>query len=124
MVGDYAVIGGLAAVHQWIRIGAYAVIGGMSGVENDVIPYGRVKGERAFLAGLNLVGLERGGIAKDQIKNLQRAFYELFGDEGTLEQRLERVEKDYAGDDLVMAVVRFAREKTRFPLCQPPRKAA
>ena len=52
-VGDFAVIGGLAAVHQFVRIGAYAVIGGMSGVESDVIPFGRVKGERAFLAGPN-----------------------------------------------------------------------
>lgn len=123
-VGDHAVIGGLAAVHQFVRIGEHAVIGGMSGVENDVIPFGRVKGERAFLAGLNLIGLERRGFTKDQIKLLQRAFNQLFGDEGTLEQRLESVEQDYAGEMLVMDVVRFARAKTRFPLCQPPKKVA
>jgi UDP-N-acetylglucosamine acyltransferase len=96
----------------------------MSGVENDVIPFGRVKGERAFLAGLNLIGLERRGFTKEQVKLLQRAFNQLFGDEGTLEQRLESVEQDYAGEMLVMDVVRFARAKTRFPLCQPPKKAA
>lgn len=123
-VGDYAVIGGLSAVHQFVRIGAHAVIGGMSGVENDVIPFGRVKGERAFLAGLNLVGLERRGFSKDQIKALQRAFNQLFGNEGTLEQRLESVSQDFAGDALVDGMIQFAREKTRFPLCQPPRKAA
>ncbi len=123
-VGDFAVIGGLAAVHQFVRIGAHAVIGGMSGVENDVIPFGRVKGERAFLAGLNLVGLERRGFTKEQIKMLQRAFNQLFGDEGTMEQRLETVEQDFRGNDLVQDVIRFAREKTRFPLCQPPKKAA
>jgi len=123
-VGDYAVIGGLAAVHQFIRIGAHAVIGGMSGVENDVIPYGRVKGERAYLAGLNLIGLERRGFTKDQIKALQRAFNQLFGGEGTLEQRLETVEQDYQQDRLVMDMIGFARAKTRFPLCQPPKKAA
>lgn len=123
-VGDYAVVGGLSAVHQFVRIGAHAVIGGMSAVDNDVIPYGRVKGERAFLAGLNLVGLERRGFTKDQIKTLQRAFNQLFGDEGTLEQRLEAVSQDYADESLVMDLVRFAREKTRFPLCQPPRSKA
>lgn len=124
VVGDHAVIGGLAAVHQFVRIGEHAVIGGMSGVENDVIPFGRVKGERAFLAGLNLIGLERRGFTREQVKLLQRAFNQLFGDEGTLEQRLESVEQDYAGEMLVMDVVRFARAKTRFPLCQPPKKAA
>lgn len=123
-VGDFVLIGGLSAVHQFVRIGSHAVIGGMSGVENDVIPYGRVKGERAFLAGLNLVGLERRGFDKDQIRLLQRAFNQMFGDEGTLDQRIETVESDYADNQLIMDMVRFAREKTRFPLCQPPKKAA
>lgn len=124
VLGDHAVIGGLSAVHQFVRIGEHAMIGGMTGVENDVIPYGRVKGERGFLAGLNLTGLERRGFTKDQIKMLQRAFNQLFGDEGTMEQRLETVESEFAAETLVMDLVRFARAKTRFPLCQPPKKAA
>lgn len=122
-VGDHALIGGLAAVHQFVRIGAYAVIGGMSGVESDVIPYGRVKGERAFLAGLNLIGLERNGFSKDQIKNLQRAFNELFGDEGTMDQRIEMVSNDFSSDNAVMQIIDFARSKNRFPLCTPLKKA-
>lgn len=123
-VGDFAIIGGLAAIHQFVRIGAYAIIGGMSGVENDVIPFGRVKGERAFLAGLNLIGLERQGFSKDEIKKLQRAFNRLFDDQGTFEQRIETVASEFSDDQLVMNVVQFAREKTRFSLCQPPRKVA
>lgn len=123
-VGDHAIIGGLSAVHQFVRIGAYAIIGGMSGVESDVIPFGRVKGERAFLAGLNLTGLERNGFDKDQIRSLQRAFNELFGEEGTLEQRIEMVSNDFANDPLVGQILDFARAKTRFPLCQPPKKVA
>jgi UDP-N-acetylglucosamine acyltransferase len=124
VVGDNVVIGGLSGVHQFVRIGEHAMIGGMTGVENDVIPYGRVKGERGFLAGLNLTGLERRGFTKDQIKILQRAFNQLFSEEGTLEQRLEDVEKEFSSEDLVMDLLRFARAKTRFPLCQPPKKAA
>lgn len=121
-VGDFAVLGGLSAVHQFIRIGAHAIIGGMSGVENDVIPYGRVKGERAFLAGLNLIGLERRGFSKVEIRKLQSAFNQMFGDEGTLEQRLDMVSQDYSNDNLVMSIIEFAREKTKFPLCQPRKK--
>ncbi len=123
-VGDHVIIGGLAGVHQFVRIGAYAVIGGASGVENDVIPFGRVKGERAHLAGLNFIGLERSGIEKEGIKALQRAFKELFNEEGTMEERLASVEKDFSQNELVMNVVQFARKKTRFPLCQPPKKEA
>lgn len=121
-VGDFAIIGGLSAVHQFVRIGDHAIIGGMSGVENDVIPYGRVKGERAFLAGLNLIGLERRGFDKDAIRALQRAFNQLFGEEGTLDQRIETVSQDYAGDETIMKIVEFAKAKTKFPLCQPQKK--
>lgn len=123
-VGDYAVIGGMSAVHQFVRIGDYAMIGGMSGVENDVIPYGRVKGERAFLAGLNLTGLERRGFEKEQIKVLQKAYNSLFASEGTLEERLQNVSESYRDQELVQCIIQFAKEKTRFPLCQPPRKAS
>ena len=118
-VGDHAIIGGLSAVHQFIRIGDHAIIGGMSGVESDVIPYGRVKGERAFLAGLNLIGLERRGFDKDQMRNLQRAYNQLFGDEGTLDERIEQVQSDFANDETVVKIVEFARAKDKFPLCQP-----
>jgi UDP-N-acetylglucosamine acyltransferase len=122
-VGDFAIIGGLAAVHQFVRIGPHAIIGGMSGVESDVIPYGRVKGERAHLAGLNLIGLERRGFSKGQLRNLQKAFAQLFADEGTMEQRIDSVSADFSADETVMGIIQFAREKSRFPLCQPPRKA-
>ena len=58
-VEDHAILGGLCAVHQFVRIGAHAFIGGMSGIEDDVIPFGMALGNRATLAGLNIVGLKR-----------------------------------------------------------------
>ncbi|MBN8521337.1 MAG: acyl-ACP--UDP-N-acetylglucosamine O-acyltransferase [Alphaproteobacteria bacterium] len=123
-VGDFVLIGGLAAIHQFVRIGSYAVIGGMSGVESDVIPYGRVKGDRASLAGLNLTGMERGGFSKDEIKIVQKAVNALFSDEGTFEERLSRLESEFREDPHVSAVLAFARQKERFGLCQPDIKRA
>jgi len=123
-VGDRVVIGGLAAVHQFIRIGAFAVIGGTSGVESDVIPFGRVKGDRAYLAGLNLVGLERGGFSKDQIKTMQKAVNQLFGENGTLEERVQELEKDFETDANIGQIIQFVRERNRFGLCQPQRAVA
>lgn len=123
-VGDHVLLGGLSAVHQFVRIGSFAVIGGMSGVESDVIPYGRVKGERAHLAGLNLVGLERGGFDKDTIKTLQKAMKQLFEGDGTMDERIESMTTAYANEKSVMEMIRFAREKERFGLCAPERRAA
>ena len=121
-LGDYVVIGGLSAVHQFIRIGSYSIVGGCSGVDSDVIPYGRVKGERASLVGLNLVGLERQGLARDDIRTLQKAFNQLFGSDGTMEQRLDALQKDFANDQIIGNIIAFAKAKTKFPLCQPPKK--
>ena len=121
-VGQYSVIGGLAAVHQFIRIGEYAMIGGMSGVESDVIPFGRVKGERASLAGLNLVGIDRQNYSKEDTRNLQKAFKTLFYGDGTFNERLERVEAAFPDNDNVKAIVEFSRNKDRFPICQPSTK--
>jgi len=119
IVGDRVLIGGLAAVHQFVRIGSFAVIGGMSGVESDVIPFGRVKGERASLAGLNLIGLERGGFSKEQIKVIQRAFKGIFDGEGNLDQRLDKVANENDSNELVSQIVDFARNREKFGLCQP-----
>jgi UDP-N-acetylglucosamine acyltransferase len=118
-VGDFAVIGGLAAVHQFVRIGEHAMIGGMSGVENDVIPYGMVKGERAHLAGLNIVGLERRGFTREDIHSLRRAYRLLFASEGTMAERLEDLSGTYKGHELVGSVVSFIRARESRALCQP-----
>lgn len=118
-VGDFAIIGGLSAIHQFARIGEHAMIGGMSGVENDVIPYGMVMGERARLAGLNLVGLERRGFAKPEVQKLMKAFKELFMGDGTFAARLQNLETTYANDELVMDMVEFAKKEASRPLCQP-----
>ncbi|MBP2312377.1 acyl-ACP--UDP-N-acetylglucosamine O-acyltransferase [Azospirillum soli] len=118
-LGDFVTIGGLSAVHQFVRIGSHAMIGGMSGVEKDVIPYGLVMGERARLAGLNLIGLERRGFQKDDIHALRAAYRMLFGPEGTFAERVDEVVRDFGEKTLVTDVLEFIRAKASRSLCQP-----
>ncbi|ALG71629.1 UDP-N-acetylglucosamine acyltransferase [Azospirillum thiophilum] len=118
-LGDYVIIGGLSAVRQFVRIGSHAMIGGMSGVENDVIPFGLVMGDRARLAGLNLVGLERRGFKKDDIHALRAAYRMLFGSEGTFAERVEEVGRDFGESALISDVLTFIRAKEARSLCQP-----
>jgi UDP-N-acetylglucosamine acyltransferase len=118
-VGDYAIIGGVAAVQQFVRIGAHAMIGGMSGVENDVIPYGMVKGERAHLAGLNLIGMERRGFKAEDVRALRSAYRMLFSPEGTMAERLEEVARLYGKEEHIASVVDFIRTRAGRPLCRP-----
>jgi UDP-N-acetylglucosamine acyltransferase len=120
IVGDGAFLGGLSAVRQRVRIGNNAMIGGMSGVENDVIPYGLVMGERAGLAGLNFTGLERLGFEKNDIQILRGMFKTIFeSDEGNFASRLETAMNEPNKNTLVERVLGFISEKPGAALCQP-----
>ena len=87
-VGHGVIIGGLAAVHQFVRIGDFAFVGGMTGVTKDLIPFGMVTGDRGSLDGLNLVGLKRRNVARENITQLRDIYKKLFtSNEGTLASR-------------------------------------
>lgn len=122
-VEDHAILGGLSAVHQWVRVGAYAFVGGMSGVENDVIPFGMALGNRANLAGLNIVGLKRQGFDREQIHALRKAYRLLFSQEGTLQERLDDVDKMFPADAAVQRIVGFMRAKADRAFCVPRSQA-
>lgn len=119
-VDDYAIIGGLAAVHQFVRIGKHAIVGGMSGVEHDVIPYGSVIGERASLAGLNLVGLKRRNFDRETIHALRTAYKMLFdADNGTLFERSSKVQEAFTKFAPVQEIIGFMEDKGSRSLCTP-----
>jgi len=117
---DHCIVAGLAAVHQNGRVGRCAFVGGLAAVVSDVIPYGLCWGNRARLEGLNLVGLKRRGFSREQINVLRAAYRELFADDGTFQDRVERVAEAYAASPHVMEIVDFIRAADR-PLCLPGR---
>jgi UDP-N-acetylglucosamine acyltransferase len=122
-VEDYVIIGGLSAVHQFSRIGRHAFVGGMSAVEGDIIPYGSVMGNRAYLAGLNIVGLKRRGFSRETIHNMRNAYRLLFAQEGTFAERLADVEELFKETKEVAEIVAFARVDSPRSLVMPNRGA-
>ncbi|MFQ5581458.1 MAG: acyl-ACP--UDP-N-acetylglucosamine O-acyltransferase [Mariprofundaceae bacterium] len=98
-IDDGAIIGGLAAIHQFVRIGRYTMMGGMCGVNKDVPPYCLVTGGyRAGLGGLNLVGLKRQGFSLKQVQRLKEMYRILLQESGKLDKRLDEA-SGVAGDD-------------------------
>ena len=123
-VGDYVIMGGGSALHQFARVGHHAFIGGLAGVENDVIPYGMALGNRANLAGLNLVGLKRRGFSREAIHDLRRAYRLLFAAEGTLKERVEDVAGEFAEHPQVHEILDFIRDGGERAICTPVDKSA
>jgi UDP-N-acetylglucosamine acyltransferase len=109
VVGEHAILGGLSAVQQFVRIGEYAFVGGLSAVVSDVIPYGMALGDRAHLGGLNIVGMKRRDMPRQQIHALRDAYRRLFFGDGTLKSRIEDVAETFAGDDNVQRITGFLR---------------
>ncbi len=118
-VGDFAIIGGGAAVIQFARVGAHSFLGGMSGLENDLIPYGMALGNRAYLSGLNIIGLQRRKFSRQDIHDLRRAYRLLFAAEGTLTERMEDVAVEFKDHATVMEIIDFIREGGKRSVCTP-----
>jgi len=74
LIEDHVHVSGLAAAHQFIRIGRLSFVSGLTGVAMDVAPYCTVAGARAELAGLNLVGLQRAGMNEEQVGRVKQAY--------------------------------------------------
>ena len=120
-VGNNVVIGGLSAVHQFVRIGGGAMIGGMSGVENDVIPFGLVMGERAHLAGINLVGMKRRNISRDEIHALRNFYKQVFENDGdnNFLNRVKEISQDFSQNSIIKEVINFINSETSRSFCKP-----
>ena len=76
-------------------------------------------GNRAYLGGLNLIGLKRRAFDRENLHNLRRAYRLLFAEEGTMAERVEDVAKEYADDENVMLIINFIRAHSDRGLCVP-----
>ncbi len=106
IIEDDVIIGGLAGIHQFVRIGRGAIIGALTMVTNDVIPFGLVQGPRGTLDGLNLIGLKRKGVDRSDITDLRVAFQILAQGEGTFQDRAKKL-KEETTNDYVDAIINF-----------------
>jgi len=122
VVQNKAIIGAMAVVLQFTHIGEGAMIGGMVGVSRDVIPFGIVM--HNSLNGLNLVGLQRAGVDKALIAELQAAYKDLFvSQEGLFSERLANIQNTYPKNPLIQKVVAFCQSPSKNGILQPERNA-
>ena len=112
-IEDKAVIGGLVAVHQFVKVGILSIVGGCSKVVQDIPPYSTCDGHPAKVFGLNLIGLRRHNIAGESIKQLDRAFKILFNEELTPKHALEKIEKEVKSTKEVSYLVDFIKNSER-----------
>ncbi|HET7232249.1 MAG TPA: acyl-ACP--UDP-N-acetylglucosamine O-acyltransferase [Longimicrobium sp.] len=93
-IGDWAIVGGLTPIHQFVRIGAHAFVGGATRVAKDVPPYVKAAGSPMQLYGLNSVGLQRRGFPEEVRRELKRAYRLFFASNHNVQQALQRAREE------------------------------
>lgn len=112
-VDDYAVVGGLAAVHQFSRIGRMSMIGGCSKVVRDIPPFMLADGNPAETRSINKVGLERNGVSEEAQTALKQAYRILFREGLAKQPSLAKVEQEVNLLPEVVELVEFVRSSER-----------
>lgn len=93
-IDEYAILGGLVPVHQFVKIGAHCMIGGGFRIPKDICPYALVGGYPIKVIGMNSIGLKRRGFEKDAIRTLEKAFKILFFSKLNTSQAIERIKSE------------------------------
>lgn len=112
-VEDYAIIGGLTAVHQFCRIGAHAITGGCSKIVQDVAPYMVADGNPARTRAVNAVGLKRRGFSEEAVVSIKKAHRILFREGNGKDEALEKLRALEGGGPEVETLVAFVEKSER-----------
>ncbi|MBX3578026.1 MAG: acyl-ACP--UDP-N-acetylglucosamine O-acyltransferase [Rhizobiaceae bacterium] len=119
-LGDNVIVGGLTAVHQFVRVGRAAFLGGCSAIVGDVIPFGMATGNRAKLRGFNIIGMKRAGVARSEILAMRAAYRLIFDPNGEVAQNLAKARIEFAASPKVMEIVDFLSARGKRPFIVPP----
>ncbi len=112
-IENKAIVGGLVAVHQFVRVGQLAIIGGCSKVVQDIPPYAMVDGHPARIYGINSIGLKRNDVGPETIRHIKTAFKILFKMKLSTSNALRKIKDEIPPDSCVSYLVEFIKNSKR-----------
>lgn len=112
-IGDSAFFGGLAAIHQNVRIGAFSMIAGCCKVVQDVPPYSTIDGNPATVIGINAVGLKRGGFDPEQRKIIKNVYKTIYHSSLNRKQAIEKLQAEPEQDESKTQIIDFFQSSAR-----------
>ena len=113
-VEDWAVVGAMCPVHQYVRIGAHSYVGGGTTITKDVLPFSKTVAARDTHAyGLNALGLERRGFSKERIRKIHHAYKVLLASKLNTSQALKMLKAEPDSGEDVDMLIRFIETSER-----------
>lgn len=110
-IGDFSVVGGLTPIHQFVKVGSYCMIAGASALSQDVPDFCLAEGNRAYVRGLNIVGLRRHK-PKEVIDELHKAYIAIFRNGKDIKE-MAREHLENASSDELKKMCNFILSTTR-----------
>lgn len=112
-IGDYGIISGLSAVHQFVKIGAHVMIGGGAMVRKDVPPFITAAGEPLAYAGVNSVGLKRRNFAQEDIHEIQTLYRTMYQSGMNISQAVNQIKETHPNRPLADSILSFIEKSDR-----------
>lgn len=112
-IGDYGIISGLSAVHQFVKIGAHVMIGGGAMVRKDVPPFITAAGEPLAYAGVNSVGLKRRNFAQEDIHEIQTLYRTMYQSGMNISQAVNQIKETHPNRPLADSILSFIEQSNR-----------
>ena len=112
-IDNFAILGGLSAVHQFCKIGEHAFIGGMTGISEDIPPWMLITGRKGIIHAPNLVGLRRANVPSTTIAAVKDTFKLIWKSTIPRPESLKTLEKKYPDVPEVQSIIRFIRNSER-----------
>ena len=113
IIDEWAIVSGMSAVHQFVRIGAHVMISGGSMVLKDVPPYIKAARERLSYMGVNSIGLRRRNYTNDQIRDIQNCYRVLFQSNINISDALLRIEAELPTSKERDEIILFVKNSQR-----------
>lgn len=108
VINDFAYIGGLVGIHQFVTIGQNCFVGFMSRINRDVPPFVTVEGNPARERAINVEGLKRKNFTSNQISALRKAFNIFFVQGKSMNEKLDLLKKENIIDDPLVVLLKEA----------------
>jgi len=113
IVEDRAILGGLSAVHQFVRIGKLSITGGCSKVVQDIPPFMMVDGHPAHAFGINTVGLDRAEFSQEEKSAIKKAFKIIFRSGLILKNVIKQIQQDIPSGPSIQTIIDFLEKSER-----------
>ncbi|MFP4526218.1 MAG: acyl-ACP--UDP-N-acetylglucosamine O-acyltransferase, partial [Bacteroidales bacterium] len=112
-IDDWAILSGLVAVHQFVRIGKHVMISGGSLVRKDVPPYIKAAHEPLAYAGVNSIGLRRRNFSNEKINEILEMYRELYLRGNNNSQAIENIKSKISASEEREEIINFFQQSER-----------